>query len=480
MNHIQKIIQNTSFLLISNIFSYIIGFLTITYTAIYFGAENFGILSLALAFTGLFGVLMDLGLNSWMIREIAKDKSITNKYYSNIAVLKIIFSILTFFLIVLVVSIIGYSQTVANTIYLITLSMIFNSFYGTFNSVFTAYEKMLHPSISIILNSILLFLGILITMYYQSGIIFFATWYIISSLIVLVYSVISYSYKFHLPKFEIDTGFWKSTIKEAWPFGVTTMLISIYYWIDSLILSIMVGNEAVGWYNAAYRLISVLLFIPIVFNTAIFPVMSKFYGTSSDYLKISFEKYFKYITIIAIPMGVGITILANKIISLVFGLAYVNSIIALQILVWSAVFVFMSGAFARLLEVSNKQLVLTKISAILVIINISLNVVLIPTFSYVGASIVTVITELLSFLLCVIVVSNIHYRLSKQELVSVIKIGAASVIMGIFIISLEYVNLILLIVLAVIVYLITLYIFKVFDDNDIKIFRKIIDRTETN
>ena len=477
MNHIQRIVQNTSFLLIGNIFSYIIGFLTITYTARYLGAENFGILSLALAITGLFGVFMDLGLSSWMIREISKDKSLTNKYYSNIAVLKIIFSILTFFLIVLVVSTIGYPQTVTNTIYLITLSMIFTSFYGIFNSVFTAYEEMFYPSISIILNSILIFLGILITMYYQLSIIFFASWYIIASLVVLVYSIIIYSYKFHLPKFGIDTGFWKSTIKEAWPFGVTTMLISIYYWIDSLILSIMVGNEAVGWYNAAYRLIFVLLFIPIVFNTVIFPVMSQFYSTSSDYLKISFEKYFKYITIIAIPIGVGTTLLANKIILLIFGPAYANSIIVLQILVWSAVFIFMSGAFARLLEVSNKQLVLTKISAILVIVNIFLNILLIPIFSYVGASIVTVITELLSFLLCIIVVSKMHYGLSRYELMSIMKIGAASIIMGLFIISFEYINLILLIVSAVIIYFITLYIFKIFDNNDLKIFRKLINRT---
>ena len=476
MNHIQRIVQNTSFLMIGSIFSYIIGFLTITYTARYLGAENFGILSLALAITGLFGVFMDLGLSSWMIREISKDKSLTNKYYSNIAVLKIIFSILTFFLIALVVSIIGYPQTVTNTIYLITLSMIFTSFYGIFNSVFTAYEKMLYPSISIILNSILIFLGILITMHYQLDIVFFATWYIIASLVVLVYSIIIYSYKFRLPKFGIDTGFWKSTIKEAWPFGVTTMLISIYYWIDSLMLSIMVGNEAVGWYNAAYRLIFVLLFIPIVFNTVIFPVMSQFYSTSSDYLKISFEKYFKYITIIAIPIGVGTTLLANKIISLVFGLAYANSVIALQILVWSAVFIFMSGAFARLLEVSNKQLVLTKISAILVIVNIFLNILLIPIFSYVGASIVTVITELLSFLLCVIVVSKMHYGLSRYELMSIMKIGAASIIMGLFIINFEYINLILLIVSAVIIYFITLYIFKIFDNNDLKIFRKLINR----
>lgn len=108
-------------------------------------------------------------------------------------------------------------------------------------------------------------------------------------------------------------------------------------------------NEVVGWYNAAYRLIMILLFIPSIINITIFPVMSRFYVSSKDSLRFAYETYFRYMVMIGIPIGFGTTLLADRIILLIFGAEYENSIIALQILVWSSVFIFLSSAFARLL-----------------------------------------------------------------------------------------------------------------------------------
>jgi len=67
-------------LLASQIASYIIGFFFIMHTARYLGAAGFGILSFALAFTGIFGVFSDLGLSTLTIREVARDKSLASKY----------------------------------------------------------------------------------------------------------------------------------------------------------------------------------------------------------------------------------------------------------------------------------------------------------------------------------------------------------------------------------------------------------------
>ena len=85
MNTVQRIAKNTGVLLVSQIASYIIGFFFIMYTARYLGAEGFGILSFALAFTAIFAVFSDLGYNTLLIREVARDKSLTGKYLGNIA-----------------------------------------------------------------------------------------------------------------------------------------------------------------------------------------------------------------------------------------------------------------------------------------------------------------------------------------------------------------------------------------------------------
>ncbi|MFA7204482.1 MAG: oligosaccharide flippase family protein, partial [Candidatus Caldatribacteriota bacterium] len=80
MNTVQRILKNSLFLLLSNIVSKILAFFYIIYIARYLGAEGFGVFSFALAFTSIFGVLVDLGLNSLTVREIARSKSLTGKY----------------------------------------------------------------------------------------------------------------------------------------------------------------------------------------------------------------------------------------------------------------------------------------------------------------------------------------------------------------------------------------------------------------
>lgn len=118
------------------------GFFFIMYTARYLGAEGFGILSFALAFTGIFGVFSDLGLSTLTVREVARDKSMAQKYLGNIAVMKIFLVVITFGLIAFFINLLDYLEQTIKVVYLVALSVIFGAFSGMFNSIFQAYEKM--------------------------------------------------------------------------------------------------------------------------------------------------------------------------------------------------------------------------------------------------------------------------------------------------------------------------------------------------
>ena len=129
------------------------------YTARYLGAAGFGILSFALAFTGIFGVFTDLGLQQLTIREVARDKSLASKYLGNIAVMKLILVIITFGLIALTINLLGYPEQTIKVVYLVALSIIFSAFSGMFYSIFQAYEKMEYQSVGQILSSALMLSG---------------------------------------------------------------------------------------------------------------------------------------------------------------------------------------------------------------------------------------------------------------------------------------------------------------------------------
>ena len=476
MNTIQKIIKNVGLLFLSLILSYVFDFFTLIYSARYLGVVGFGILSSALALTSIFSVFMDLGLSTLTIRDVSRNKSILNQYVGNIATIKIILSLITLSIIFIIVNFSNYNHQTISVIYFIAIYAGFNTFSLLFLAVFQANQKMEYQSFGTILSSILLLSGVLLAIYSKFNIIQFSIIYTIVGALTLSYTIIVYKLKLSLPKIKFDFNIWKTLIKESWPFAITGVSINIYTWIDTIILALIQGQYAVGLYNASYKLVLVFLFIPVVFNTAIFPLMSRYYISSKSNLNISFEKLFKIMMIIAIPLAVGTVIIANKVILFIYGEQFIGAVISMQILIWSMVLIFARSPFERFLDSSNRQLTVTKIFIIGVVFNVILNIIVIPKYSYIGAGIVTVLTDILVFILLMITVKDLGLLISKNIKQSLIKIVLSSLIMGLVVYSLLGLNLFLLIGIGCLVYIFILLTFKIVDKDEIimieSIFRK--------
>ena len=469
MNTVQRIAKNSLFLLASNIISKILGFFYVMYIARYLGAEGFGILSFALAFTGIFSVFGDLGLGSLTIREVARDKSLAGKYLGNITVIKIILVIITFGLIAITINLLGYPKQTIKVVYFLALSVILSSFSNIFNSIFQAYEKMEYQSLGQILSSALMLSGALFAISHGLDVIGFASIYFLVSAVALGYSFAVYTWKFSLPKLEIDWSFWKPTIKEALPFFLSAVVDIIAFKIDIIMLSMMKGDMVVGWYSAAYRLIETLMFIPATFAGAIYPVLSNFYVSSQESLKLMYKKSFKYLFIVGLPIAVGTTILAHKIILFIYKSGFTHSMIALQILIWAIPIIFLTYMFGTMLASINKQLLALKINFLCMILNIMINLILIPRYSYIGASIATVITTLLSFILFFRFLSKFIYKIQIHKYI--LKPIMASTIMGLFIFSFAKTNLFLLICISIVIYFGVLILLKTFSKKDVSLFK---------
>lgn len=466
--------KNASVLFLSQIISFILSFFYIMYTARYLGSEGFGILSFALAFAGVFGVFNDLGLQQITVREVARDKSLADKYIGNIVVIKLIIISITFGFFILTTYLLGYSGETINVVFLIWLSVTFGTFSNIFYAIFQAFEKMEYLSAGQILNSVLLLCGTLFAISHDFNVVGFAFIYFLSNTIVLIFNIVISLLKFIRPKLEFNFSFWKATIIQALPFGLSGIFFTIYYWIDSVMLFLMKGDVVVGWYNAAYRLFGILIFIPGVINTVVFPIMSRYYISSRHSLNLIYKKYFKFMLAISFPICVGTTLLAERIILVIFGAEYTQSIIALQILIWAMMFIFANAAFVKLFESTNKQILVTKITGIGAILNIILNLIIIPRFSYVGASITTTITEFIVVILVLIFAYKHGYGIKRKEfLTNAFKITIAGLIMGVFIWELKTLNLFLLMSSSALLYLGILYIIRVIDKEDIQLLKNV-------
>lgn len=471
MKALHKIVKNISFLFIAQIIGNLLNFFFLMYTARYLGAEDFGTISFAVAFTAIFSIFSDLGLTTLTVREISRDQTLTDKWIGNIIIIKILLALLFFGLIVITITLIGYQEKTIFVIYIIAFSVIIGAFINIFYSIFQASEKMEYISIGQVITSIAMLSGALIAIAYNYDIIAFASIFLFANIFVLIYCIVICSWKFIVPKLSVDPSFWKPLIIDAIPFGLTGIFGMIYTYIDSIMLSFMKGDEIVGWYSVSYKLVLCLSFIPVIINRAVFPTMSRCYPSSRDGLSLIVQKYLKLMITIAIPLGFGTIFIAKEIILLIFGQEYYPSIIILQILIWALSISFIGAALIQLFISINKQIIIIKISAFCVLINIIMNLLLIPTFSYIGASVATVITEFILISSIFVYANKLGYVSFKDFLKIVLQVIFASLIMYLFLNIFTNFNILILVPIAGIFYFICLYLLGGINKEDIYLIR---------
>jgi len=204
MSDARTIAKNTSVLYVAQIITYVLGFFITIYTVRYLSVDDYGILAAALALTGIYVVFGDLGLSTLTVREVVRDKSLTQKYVGNTTIMKLFLSLFTFLLTVITVYIFGYNEATITVVYILTIAFIFNAFSSIFYSIFQAYQKMEYQSVATILNSVVMLIGTLLAIYLGLDVIAFALVYLAANAINFLYVLVTYAWKFYLPNVEMD------------------------------------------------------------------------------------------------------------------------------------------------------------------------------------------------------------------------------------------------------------------------------------
>ena len=475
MSQVKTIFKNMSWLLISQIISSICGFIWTVVIARYLGVSDYGILGFAISFSGLLSITCDWGIGTYIVRNIATDYDSAPKYLGNTLPLKSVFSIGTMILSLIILIFMHSNELTIIITLLFSIETIIKSFIGLFNNTFQAFEKGKYPGIGNTLVSILLLIFIIMAIFSDLGLYGITISYIMANLIGLIY--LYYVLEKHVthPKFEIDKNFCKKITLYSLPFAATGFLYIVYYSIDVVMLTKMIGDYATGIYNATYKLISVLTVFYGIYGAVIFPVMSKFYKNDEELLFVSFEKSIKYLMIIIIPIAISTMVYSTDLIQFIYGHEYDAASSVLSILIWSVCLLFISGACNSLLNASHKEVSVTKIYLIAAIFNIILNFFMIPSLSYDGAAITTVLSEVLIVILQCYVIYKLDHKPHKKLYFDLIKIIIGSTILGI-VLSILNLNMWIALPVGIIIYFATIHLFKVFDDDDKYVVKEILGK----
>jgi O-antigen/teichoic acid export membrane protein len=215
-----------------------------------------------------------------------------------------------------------------------------------------------------------------------------------------------------------------------------------------------------------------LMFIPAAFLAALYPVVSRFYVSSEESLRFVYQKSFKYLSLLGLPIAVGITMLGDRIILGIFQEGFAPSVIALRVLIWTIPFSFLNAMFGTILASMNRQNLAAKIVLAYTIVNVVMNLILIPRYSYVGAAMVNVVGSLIAFVLLFVFTSRLVCKIPLPKLI--FRPVIASGLMALFLFFFSGLSLWLLIPLAAIIYFGILILLRAFSKEDLNLLVRIV------
>lgn len=469
MNKVENIAKNTSYLTLALILQKIISFTYFTLLAGYVGPASLGKYYLAISFTTIFAIFIDLGFTNVLTREVAKDQNKAESWLGNVISLKIPLSVLALAAVFILINILGYDSLTKNLVYVSAISMVLDSFTTTFFGVVRGFHNLKYESISSVIFQIIVLIVGYASLLLGGGLIPAMAALALASVFNFSYSLIIIRKRL---KLTIRALYEKPLIKEiimiSWPFAAYAILQRLYTYFDSVLLSVLAGDVQVGLYQVAFKIIFALQFLPSAFTASLYPAMSAYWHGNRNQLLVSFERAMNYLIIISLPIIVGAIVLANKII-LLFKAGYGGAILPLQISIISLLFIFLNFPIGSLLNACDAQRKNTRNMAMVTIISITMNLLLIPYWQATGASLTVLATNFLLFILGILSVKKIiPYRLRKNSQ-TFLKVMAASIIMGLVILAGKaYLNIFVITILGGSIYFGCLFMFGGFSRADIE------------
>lgn len=394
----QTIFKNTFWLTAGLGINRLLKLILLIYAARILGATEYGKFTFALAFICLFVVFHDLGLSRIITREFAREEEKKEEFHSILS-LKILLSFGAFILILLSSFFITPDSDIRQVILILALFNLINGFIIIFYAFFQARQRMEYEAWAGILQTILVTgLGLFILFKFPS-VENLSYAYLFAAFVALIFILLFFHFKIFPLKVSWQKVVWRKFLVMSWPLALTALFGILYTYIDSVMMGYWGMITETGWYNAAYKIIMVSLIPMGLISGSFYPVLSKFFKESKEKLQNAWNHQIEIMILIAAPLVVGGMVLAPKIIDFIYGQAFSPSILAFQILIIMVGIMFLYRPFYDVLIASNQQKKIFWATLSGALINIILNLILIPMFSLYGAAIATVITYILISLL---------------------------------------------------------------------------------
>lgn len=365
------------------------------------GPEEYGLYFSLFNFSFLFQVILDFGINNYNNRHIAQDPSRLQQYFSTALIAKLLFGILYTIVVYLFAFGIRFDTHQLQILGLLIINQIFLSFYIFIRSNISALQFFRTDAVLSVLDKLISSLICILILWttilpFKISIYNFIGAQIIAYIIAGIVGLIALLAHLKHIQFQFRPEILREIIRRSFPFAMLTFLMTVYYRIDGVMIERMLGENGAleaGVYASAFRLLDALSILGLMFATILLPMFSRMIHRQEPTQAFA-ELNFKLMFFLSVGSGIAFIFYRQQIMSLLYVNATSDYGNIFGLLMLSFINISIVYIFGTLLTANGSLRTLNFIAIGGVIINVVLNLFLIPKYFAAGAAVATVITQL--------------------------------------------------------------------------------------
>lgn len=365
----------------------------------YLGPDQFGVLSYAQSFVGIFAAFSSLGLNDIIIRELVKSKDQENVLMGSAFGLQTLGS--TSIMLILSISILLNDNDQLTNKIIVILGLL--TFVNSFNVITSYFHSVVKSKFYAITGLIGVMVSSIIKVYLILGeysLIYFV--YVLAFDVVFLALGLMWFYRrmgHSLFSWRFSWSVSRDLLKDAWPLVLSGIIISIYMKIDQVMIKEFMGNSDVGQYSAAVRLSEAWYFIPTIICSSLFPAIINAKMRNHDLYMSRLQRLYNLMVLLGVVIILPVVFLSDWLIHFLYGAEFHLSAGVLNIHILGSVFVFLGVANQKWFISENFQAYNIVCLGFGMMSNIILNIFLIPKYGIIGAAYATLISQFVASVL---------------------------------------------------------------------------------
>jgi len=440
-------------------------FILLAFVGRLLGTEEYGVFTTALSIATIFEMFTDFGLRDLSVRNVSRDKTLTEPYIGNLLIWKILVWFPIYAAMMIIINLLGYDGQTKLVIYILTFSAFLKNIKYTFRIFFQAHDMFGWDTVLVFIErTALLVLGLLALFYWKS-LLPFAICFTAIRLFDFLITMVVLRWKIAPIKLRFNFKMMKNVQKEALPLGLFFVILTVFSYIDTVMLSVMRNFSEVGLYNAAFKIYEGITIIPTIFWLVILPRLSELYTTDPGYHKRLAIKSVKYMFVTGLPTLTYGILFSHFLITFFFKGEYTPAVVTLQILFFGIAFQYPNWMLNSILISMNRQRVIMFLGLGGLGFKVLLNLFFIPMWGYNGSAVATIIAEFVIF------AGEAYYLYRHSIKLPVLKLAIKPIIASVLIyVAFKYLGaipLVPLVLLTGIIYLGVIFVLKTFDRDEV-------------